>query len=1456
MLPDKAFTLKQVEKCHQEPQDDHQSEDTGTELKSVQEETAWIYPQRAESESSPPLKSAFSFETQRTTNTNVLKPFPGEPRWPVSIEFSNVQFLGKASSKDLKVSTVGTAICDAIRVCRNSKCNEYSILDNISGKLHSGTSTLLLGAPGSGKSSFLKLLAGRLRPSHGARLIGKVTYNGHVQDTLEMKRVATYVSQVDSHMPLQTVRKIFEFASQTVGSSKAFSGKKGTKPCRSVSAEQVDQDLATSVDTTLELLGLSSASETIIGNELFRGVSGGERKRVTIGEMLFGRHPVLLLDEITTGLDSNTALNIIRKLTQSAREMGSTLVVSLLQPGPELIESFDDIIIMSEGAIIYHGPVEGTVDYFASLGYKWRVGRSLGEFLSDMASLRRCRYYDGDNKEGAFHTTAALGSLWRRKIAQATFGVDEECPKSEQDPIPSFYMNNRNPFILDAWTDFKVVFRHQLEVFWSNRLIHFALLLISVIISVVVGCVFYNLTEVANEAGDLGWMRNRVSVIYFMSFLYAVTSFESLPFIMQERDVVHKQLDAGMMRAISFVLAKLITMIVTIVFEVVTTSLIVLNMTNIVDRNAGDMATTLGLWIGVSTCLSLATNALTLAIAYASPDLVIAFLVHASIISGIIYCFNGIVVSEGTIPGWLVWIFWLSPASHAFRGLAITVFDSNTFAGRSQLVFDAYEIRSDRTWIFYGALYCLGIAFFSTVAQWILLRNVRFDSRSSARTFGPVEEDIEEEKRFLEKEETSCYPEDPEWLENALTDEPEMSNEADERGTDSTRPTRSKVEGLAKSMPCPKLDFSFRNISYTVSSSGLPRQLLHNVNGHVKNGRMCAIIGATGAGKTTLLNQLALRKTSGERTGDLIINGQVVTNAKRYQRLLSFCEQEDHHCAFYTVREAVLFSARLRLPKGTSTAQLEKFVDSILGTLSLEIIRDYKIGVKGHGGLSVGQFKRLTVAVELAANPAILFLDEPTSGLDATAAEITMRAVQKICMTGRTVLCTIHQPSREVFALFDDILLLQKGGYVAFHGPVSEMIPYFLREERNSLLEPIGEYNPSCYALDVLAVGQNKVIDNSTGSKLRPKNLSHSNDSVESHESSEGTVMLDWSEVWRLSPEAARLANLLDVKQHSVQTLEGRVMIPRWKSTFAVLWRWQVAYWRTPEFTLLRVVALTLFMFVFNLVLFQTTEFTTIAETQSYLGVLDYCVVVVSFLVSLSTLDIASKMRSVFYREKNEHIYTTFAYILGASMAEILYLAVTALISVAPVYFVIGLRTDGSAYLAFSAILFATFLNFSFMSQFYVALTPEIRAAVAGVGLTLSFFILFAGLFISREETSDALAWIYTISPSYYSLQALMRSQLWCDCKVDLNLNVATPSCNVKQDCTQVCNMNLPGCTILDIPMGTVGYSKLNVWQFLRTNFDYAETPWEHNILILLAFCLFWKSGEYISLRYLTYAKS
>ncbi|CAI8614747.1 unnamed protein product [Vicia faba] len=191
-----------------------------------------------------------------------------------------------------------------------------------------------------------------------------------------------------------------------------------------------------------------------------------------------------------------------------------------------------------------------------------------------------------------------------------------------------------------------------------------------------------------------------------------------------------------------------------------------------------------------------------------------------------------------------------------------------------------------------------------------------------------------------------------------------------------------------------------------------------------------------------------------------------------------YCEQNDIHSPYITFEESVRYSAWLRLPSEIDSATKGKFVEEVLETIELDDIKDNLVGIAGQSGLSTEQRKRLTIAVELVSNPSIIFMDEPTSGLDARATAVVMRAVKNAVGTGRTTVCTIHQPSIDIFETFDELILMKSGGKIIYNGMLghhsNRLIEYF--QSIPGVPKIKDNYNPATWMLEATSASVDEEV--------------------------------------------------------------------------------------------------------------------------------------------------------------------------------------------------------------------------------------------------------------------------------------------------------------------------------------------------------------------------------------------
>ncbi|KAG1360648.1 putative ABC transporter G family member 42 [Cocos nucifera] len=301
-----------------------------------------------------------------------------------------------------------------------------------------------------------------------------------------------------------------------------------------------------------------------------------------------------------------------------------------------------------------------------------------------------------------------------------------------------------------------------------------------------------------------------------------------------------------------------------------------------------------------------------------------------------------------------------------------------------------------------------------------------------------------------------------------------------------------------------------------------------------------------GAGKTTLLDVLAGRKTAGHIEGSISISGYP-KRQKTFARISGYCEQTDNHSPFLTVYESLRYSAWLRLPSNVDAHARSLFVNEVMDLVELTPLQNAMVGLPGTNGLAAEQRKRLTIAVELVSSPSIIFMDEPTTGLDARSAAIIMRTVRKTVDTGRTIVCTIHQPSIDIFDAFDELLLMKKGGQLIYGGPLGSlsrnMIRYF--EAIPGVPKIRDGQNPAAWMLDATSPAM------------------------------ESKLGIDFGTIFRNSSSYTENMQLVD-ELSKAQSNSGDLHFPsKYAKSFmsqciACMWKQHRSYWKNPEHNIVR----------------------------------------------------------------------------------------------------------------------------------------------------------------------------------------------------------------------------------------------------------------------------------------------
>jgi ABC-type multidrug transport system ATPase subunit len=531
---------------------------------------------------------------------------------------------------------------------------------------------------------------------------------------------------------------------------------------------------------------------------------------------------------------------------------------------------------------------------------------------------------------------------------------------------------------------------------------------------------------------------------------------------------------------------------------------------------------------------------------------------------------------------------------------------------------------------------------------------------------------------------------------------------------------------------------------------------------------MLALMGASGAGKTTLLDVIAGRKSGGEMRGTIKLNGHVVKK-ETFARLTAYCEQQDLHNAFTTVKEALEFSATLRLPSDVSKDARKAFVDEALDILELRGIENRLIGVAGSpSGLSPGQRKVLTVGVELVSNAPVFFLDEPTSGLDSRAALIVMREVKKVANLGRTVITTVHQPSKEIFNLFDDMLLLQRGGYQVYFGPCGvngKTFVDYLQKIPNAHALPDG-MNPASWMLDVLGgTDSSNAGEKSALKKSKSTAAGSLQPAMTMKRSGSGGALngLLLVERFKASQEGAAGTRLVKELCAKGEKSEMFAFASPYARSFltqlrCLIQRASLAHNRDVAYNLGRIGILFVLYLLFGFVYFDL-DASNETGVQAMVGVIFMTSIFAGIIFMNSVMPVRVRERSVAYRERTSFMYDAVPYSLSHAICEVPWVLLVTFVTVTPLYFMVGLVPTFEHYIFHVLMVFTVSMAFMSLGQLIACLCATIQTAQAGASAFIPICFLFGGLYLPYPQIPVYWKWAYFIDPVAYAIQGVTAPQ-------------------------------------------------------------------------------------------------
>ncbi|KAK3381978.1 ABC-2 type transporter-domain-containing protein [Podospora didyma] len=1258
------------------------------------------------------------------------------------VAYQHLNVFGYATGTDYQKDFFNIWL-EAVGIARRlmgQKKRRIDILRDFDGLVRKGEMLVVLGPPGSGCSTFLKTIAGDY---NGIFVDDDSYFNYQGMSAKEMhthhRGEAIYTAEVDTHFPQLSVGDTLTFAARARAPRHLPEG---------VSPTMFSNHLR---DVVMAMFGIGHTMNTRVGNEYIRGVSGGERKRVTIAEAALSGAPLQCWDNSTRGLDSANALEFIKTLRLSTELFGNTACVSIYQSPQSAYDLFDKALVLYEGRQIFFGRADQAKQFFVNLGFECPARATTPDFLTSMTSpLERIVRpgFEGkvprtpDEFATAWKNSAEYKALHAEieeyKLTHPINGPDAEAFRASRQAQQAKGQRAKSPFTLSFPQQVKLCLWRGFRRLKGDPSLTIGALLGNFAMSLVIASVFYNIQPTTASFFQRG------ALLFFACLMNAFASALEILILFAQRPIVEKHDRYALYHPSAEAVSSMICDMPYKIMNCIIFNVTLYFMTGL-RREAGAFF----FFLLISFATVLAMSMMFRTIASTSRTLSQA-MVPAALIILTLVIFTGFAIPLDYMLPWCRWLNYLDPLAYSFEALMVNEFHNREFtcstyvpstqipgydnvgafnkvcssigsvAGSGFVSGDTYlqsgfQYSNDHKWRDFGIILVFMAGFLTTyilAAENVSAKKSKGEVLVFRRGFKPAS--FKENKGDAE---SGGIPLD------------RLAVNDDIRGGNVSDGMLQKQTSV----------FHWNNVNYEVQIKKETRQILNNVDGWVKPGTLTALMGVSGAGKTTLLDCLADRTSMGVITGEMLVDGNPRDTS--FQRKTGYVQQQDLHLQTTTVREALNFSALLRQPDHVPRQEKLDYVEEVIRLLDMQEYSEAIIGVPGEG-LNVEQRKRLTIGVELAAKPPLLlFVDEPTSGLDSQTSWAILDLLEKLTKSGQAILCTIHQPSAMLFQRFDRLLFLAKGGKTVYFGDIGEnsktMSSYF---ERQSGITCPAEANPAEWMLEVIGAAPGTTTD------------------------------IDWHEAWRESPEYEATVQELqrlkaDAKEVTPLTEDKgsyrEFAAPFHKQLLEVCYRVFQQYWRTPSYIYSKMALCVLVALFIGFVFFNAPN--TMQGLQNQMFAIFNLLTVFGQLVQ-QTMPHFVIQRSLYeVRERPSKVYGWKVFMLSQIIVELPWNVLMAALMYFTWYYPIGLHHNAEAAgqvaerggLMF--LLLVAFLLFtSTFTDFMIAGFETAEAGGNIANLLFTFCLIFCGVLASPDTLPRFWIFMYHLSPFTYLVSAML----------------------------------------------------------------------------------------------------
>ncbi|OBT59510.1 hypothetical protein VE04_00545 [Pseudogymnoascus sp. 24MN13] len=1255
----------------------------------------------------------------------------------------NAYGFGVPTGYQQTVGNVWLGVLGLVRKHLGTGKRKIEILRSLDGIVEAGEMLVVLGPPGSGCTTFLKTISGE---THGFSVDERshLNYQGISTEQMqnEFRGEAIYTAENDVHFPKLTVGQTLYFAARARAPREIPGG---------VSKDVYAKNMR---DVVMATFGILHTMDTNVGNDFVRGVSGGERKRVTIAEAILSQAPLQCWDNSTRGLDAANAIEFAKTLRMNTELLGATACVSIYQASQTTYDLFDKVLLLYEGRQIFFGKTTEAKQYFLDMGFDSPARQTDADFLTSMTNPQErlvrlgyehvvpqtpddfadrwynsSNYYQLKQDLGAYDKRFAIGGKHLDKFA-ASRRAQQASSQRRKSPFTLAYPEQISLCLWRGFTRLR-----------ADPSITLVAAFFNILMALVVSSVFYNLQPTT------GSFFQRGALLFFAVLLNAFASALEIIVLYAQRPIVEKHDRYALYHPSAEAFASMITDLPYKIINSICFNLVLYFMANL-RREPGPVF----FFLLVSFIVTLVMSMMFRTIASVTRTLEQALAPAALIITALVI-YAGFVIPTTYMVGWARWINFINPVAYGFEAIMANEFHNRNFTCSTYVPFgglyddvpavnracsaigsvlgqatvngdvylaSAFGYHNSHKWRNVGIMAAF-LVFFLITYVW---------SAETVRAKKSQGEVLLFQRRKFERE---------------ISIQQRTDTERGESGIPMQVITDQFTHREQLHLQKQTATFHWSDITYDIKAKGGNRRLLNMIDGWVKPGTLTALMGESGAGKTTLLDVLASRKTVGIIGGDMLVDG--LAKDASFQRKTGYVQQQDLHLQTSTVREALTFSALLRQPAYIKRADRLAYVDEVIELLDMQLFADAVVGVPGEG-LNVEQRKRVTIGVELAARPQLLlFLDEPTSGLDSQTSWSICDLLDKLTRNGQAILCTIHQPSAILFQRFDRLLFLAKGGNPVYFGPIgnnaSILTGYF---ERNGAAPCGVTQNPAEWMLEVIGAAPGS------------------------------STTIDWPHVWRASKEYQEVKSELgtlqcqrDIDDSSSEiTTDAKQAFEEFAQPFFIQ-SWEVTKrvfqqtWRDPSYVYSKL-ALCLFSSLFiGFSFFKATNSQTGLQNQMF-GI---------FLLGSILPNLVEQTHPRFVtqrdlyeaRERPSKSYSWQSFMLANILVELIWSWPMAVVIFFCWYYPMGLYRNAEAT---DSVTIRGFQMFLFILQFMIYASTFGSTTIAGVGsaevggaltnVLFSLSLVFCGVLATKDQLPGFWVFMYLLSPLTYLVAGMLTT--------------------------------------------------------------------------------------------------